>query len=237
MVSPLIVETLNQLDYKVFILLNSLYSEYWDNFFWIITSKEVWIPLYFSIVYVVIAKQRRYGIITILFIFLVILLCDQISTNICKSTFERFRPSHTPELKNIIHLVSEYTGGKYGFISSHAANTFGLAIFTSLLFKNINYSVAIFVWASINSYSRVYLGVHFPGDIFGGIIVGSLIGIVVYRLYLALECKYKLVSCSIQIKRNEKSFWFLNNIKVISYTLLLTLCVILLVAKVILGLH
>jgi undecaprenyl-diphosphatase len=139
--------------------------------------------MYLIIVAYIVYKFRWKAIITLIFIALVVTLADQISVKAFKEVFERLRPCHTPELQDIVHLVKNKCGGKYGFVSSHAANTFGVAFFLSLFFKNRNFSIFIFIWASVVSYSRIYLGVHYPFDVLGGAALGAVIGYLVYLLY------------------------------------------------------
>ena len=110
-------------------------------------------------------------------------LADQISVKVFKEGFERLRPSHNPEIKDLIHTVKGYRGGQFGFVSSHAANTFAMAFFTSKLFRNRYYSWFIFIWAAVVSYSRIYLGVHYPLDIIGGALLGMLLGYLVFIPY------------------------------------------------------
>lgn len=98
-----------------------------------------------------------------------------------KPFFARPRPSHEPGLAGLLHLVNGYKGGAYGFASSHAANTFGVAMFIYLLFRSrYAWISAIFVWAAVMSYTRIYLGVHYPGDIFAGALVGSACGVAAF---------------------------------------------------------
>lgn len=181
-----IIQTLIDLDKELLLLLNSFFTPYFDNFFWMFTSKEVWIPLYLTIAYVIFKNHGLRGLITMLTIGLLITLCDQISTNIFKEGFERLRPSHDPELEYLVHLINDKRGGMYGFVSSHATNSFGLAMFTSLIFRNKTYSFFIFTWAIVNSYSRIYMGVHFPGDIIGGFLLGIILGRIVFGIYLRI---------------------------------------------------
>lgn len=177
------LELLNNLDTQLFIFLNGINSPFWDVVMKWISGSKSWIPMYLVIVAYIVYKFRWKAIITLVFIALVVTLADQLSVKAFKEVFERLRPCHNPELQDIVHLVKNKCGGKYGFVSSHAANTFGVAFFLSLFFKNRNFSIFIFVWASIVSYSRIYLGVHYPFDILGGATLGAIIGYLVYLLH------------------------------------------------------
>jgi len=189
-----LIDSLIQLDKELLLFLNSFHNGYWDNFFWMFTSKEVWIPLYLTIAYVIFKNHGARGLVTMLAITLLIVLCDQISTNVFKHGFERFRPSHDEDLKYMVHLINGKRGGLYGFVSSHSTNSFGLAMFTSLLFRNRTYTVFIFIWAAINAYSRIYMGVHFPGDIIGGFLLGIILGRIVYGIYLRVVPRFVVIS-------------------------------------------
>ncbi|MGQ1891133.1 phosphatase PAP2 family protein [Thermophagus sp. OGC60D27] len=186
------METIIQFDQELLLYLNSFTSPLFDNFFWVITSKIIWVPMYLTLLYVIFKDQGKKGIITLLALTLLIVLCDQISTNIFKEGFERLRPSREPALSGLVDLLNGKRGGKYGFVSSHATNSFGLAVFSLLLFRNRWYSIFILFWATLNSYSRIYMALHYPGDIMGGLILGSLLGWFVFWLYTKVSKRFTI---------------------------------------------
>jgi undecaprenyl-diphosphatase len=173
------LDTLLKWDSQLFLFLNGLHSPFWDPIMLFASGKLSWVPLYLLLIYFI---ARKYGWKTLwwlLSITLLIVATDQVSAGIFKNTFQRLRPCHTPELQGLMHLVGK-CGGKFGFISSHAANTFGVAVFLSFLFKNRWVTYSLLLWAAFVSYSRIYLGVHFPGDVLCGAIVGAGIGIAIW---------------------------------------------------------
>lgn len=182
------------LDKQWLLLINSMNSQFGDVFFYIFTQTITWIPLYVLMAWAFFKHQGAKGIVSLLFIALVITICDQIASSVFKELFERYRPSHDPVLKNLVHLVAGKRGGLYGFFSSHAANSFGLAFFTILIFKNNLYTAAILIWAILNSYSRIYLGLHYPGDILGGFICGLVVALLMYQLYLLVLPRFVVIS-------------------------------------------
>lgn len=183
------VEFLTYWDTQLFIFLNGIHSPFWDKVMWWISGSKSWIPFYILIIGVIIYQKRKKALIVLLFIALLVFLTDQLSVHLFKNVFERLRPCHTPDLQDIVHLVKNKCGGKYGFVSSHAANTFGIATYLAYLFKNRAFGIFIFIWAAVVSYSRIYLGVHFPLDIICGGLLGFLIGFIVYIGYYFTEKK------------------------------------------------
>lgn len=166
-------------------------SLFWDGFMWVATSTYIWIPLGVMLLYVIFKNNIvKEAFLIIIAFALVITLADQIASGICKPLFQRFRPTQDPEMMYLVDVVNNYRAGRYGFISSHAANTFGVAVFVSLLIRHKLLSIILFIWASLNAYSRIYLGVHYPGDILFGTLDGCLIGWGVYVLYKWIQTKW-----------------------------------------------
>ena len=172
---------MNALDHRLLVYLNSLNSPFWDKIMWFITGKPEWIPLYLFVIWLFWRKYRSKVWIPVLLAVLGLVLSDQISVLI-KNLVQRFRPTHDPSLEGMLHIVNNYRGGMYGFVSSHAANTFAFAALSASILKNRWFTVFIFIWAVVVSYSRIYLGVHFPGDVVCGALVGLVSGFGLYFL-------------------------------------------------------
>ncbi|MDA3778996.1 MAG: phosphatase PAP2 family protein [Bacteroidales bacterium] len=178
------LEIIKNLDTNLFVFLNSINSPFFDQVMWLLSAKETWYPLYLIIIAYIIYKYKKKSIILLISIAILITLADQTSVHLFKEVFQRFRPCHNPQIQDIVHLVNNKCGGKYGFVSSHATNVFSLALFLSFIFKNKFFTIGIFFWATIVSYSRIYLGVHYPLDILGGAALGSILAYIIHKFYL-----------------------------------------------------
>jgi undecaprenyl-diphosphatase len=136
--------------------------------------------LYLSVLYVVIKQWKNEAVWIVLALVLCIVISDQVASGLIKHLVQRLRPSHNESLNAVIHLVNGYRGGMYGFVSSHASNSIGFALLSSLIFRQKLYVYVLFLWAVVTSYSRIYLGVHYPLDILGGDVVGVLSALLCY---------------------------------------------------------
>jgi undecaprenyl-diphosphatase len=156
-----------EIDKNLLLAINHHHSEWLDFFMWWFSDRFIWIPFYALIVGMIIYHYRMKSALILLMITLAVILSDQLASGIFKPLFKRLRPSHEPGLEEMLHYVNNYKGGTYGFISSHALNSF--SVFFYILFtigKRMKWiPVSLFIWVMLLSYSRVYLGVHYPSDI------------------------------------------------------------------------
>lgn len=182
------METLLELDKKLFLELNGYHNPWLDQIMMFLTSTTAWIPLYLFLLYLLVKNYRKEVWMVLLAVTLTILFADQVTSSLIKPFFERLRPSQDPGLEGLVHIVNKYKGGKYGFASSHAANTFGIATLMWLTLKTYRPWIGLlFLWAFCVGFTRIYLGVHYPGDILTGQFIGFLSALASYYLFLLLK--------------------------------------------------
>tara|TARA_R110001592_G_scaffold342014_3_gene631528 strand:- start:1676 stop:2254 length:579 start_codon:yes stop_codon:yes gene_type:complete len=179
------IEIINQLDIDILLWLNGSHTKFWDEVMWFATGKYTWLPFYMILTFMLIWKYKKDSILMILLIALLITMSDQLASGIFKPFFERLRPSHSPYLAGKLHLVNDYRSGRFGFISSHAANVFSLAFYLTLVARDkLKWIPFVLIpWATFVSVSRVYLGVHYPTDIIVPTILSVPIAWIVARIY------------------------------------------------------
>lgn len=192
-----LIEKIEQIDRQLLFAVNGANSPLFDTIMWWISKPAFGIPFYLLFVFLL---YKHFGWKSALIIVLstgaAVGLADLSAKYLFKEMFERFRPSQNFEIKEQLHYVNDYHGGMYGFVSSHAANMFSIAMLLGLwLKKKIRYSLHFtLIWAALIGYSRVYLGVHYPSDVLCGALLGISIAFLIYKVI----SKVKLINFSIK---------------------------------------
>jgi undecaprenyl-diphosphatase len=186
------IEELIEIDKKILVFLNGFHSPGLDPVMLLITKTFFWIPLYAVLIFLLFKNYRKEAWFILIGAAITILLCDQITSTFMKPFFARLRPSQDPSMQSLLHFVDGYRGGLYGFASGHAANTMGVAFFVWLTMRSIYRWIGlIFIWAIVMTYTRIYLGVHYPGDILVGGIIGLFCGWIGFKASETLRKRYK----------------------------------------------
>ena len=193
------LERLVHIDTEILLAINGWHAPWADRMMWIVSAKETWIPLYLLLIGLLVWRYRKPAmtsvkwlqkvpvcVVVIVVIGLAVGAADFIASGILKDLVARPRPTRVPELEGVLHLVNGYRSGQYGFVSSHAANTMACGLLFSLIWRKKIATVGMMLWVAVNCYSRMYLGVHYPLDILGGLIVGALMAVVAYQVLLKL---------------------------------------------------
>jgi len=183
------LEKLLEIDRDVFVFLNSLGSESFDPFWEFITRQVSWIPVFAIILYLAFKRLGwRHAILLILMVAVLIALTDQ-TTNLIKNTIQRLRPVNTPEIAGFIRAVQHRSS--FSFVSGHASTSMAVTIFLfRVLRPYLKYMWLFFIWPLVFAYSRIYLGLHYPGDILMGYLLGVITSFLVLKLYIYLRDRY-----------------------------------------------
>ena len=178
------IDSLSALDSQLTVAMNSLHNAYFDQFMYLFSNKWIWVPMYATILIILYKRYNiKAAVLFLVAIALTITITDQLCASIIRPIFERMRPANPDEpLSQVIHVVNGYRGGPYGFPSCHAANSFALASFLALMRRRWLFGGVVFLWAALNAYSRLYLGVHFAGDLVVGAVIGSMVGFGLFAI-------------------------------------------------------
>lgn len=175
---------LSDIDARLLLIVNGAHSPFFDSVMWCISGRWIWVPFYAVLAYLLFRRMSwKRASICLVTIGLIILAADQTCATLIRPEIGRLRPANLNNpLSSFVHVVNGYRGGRYGFPSCHASNTFALAVFMSLVIRHKWFTVMMFSWAFVVSYSRMYLGVHYFGDLFCGATIGSLFAVLFYYL-------------------------------------------------------
>ena len=192
------IEALKEWDTKLFLYINSKHNGFFDVIMYWASDKLFWLPFYAFLLYIVIRQFKRKSIIVLLHIAALIAASDQLASDLIKNTVKRLRPSHEASLQSLIHLSKAGAGGRYGFISSHASNSFALFAFLSIILPHSYWPLkyVLLFWAALVAYSRIYNGVHYPADVLVAAVLGSLLAWLFSKLYFYIEEKQTIKSQS-----------------------------------------
>lgn len=186
------IEYLNDIDADALLAVNGLHDLFQDAFWWLLTAKWSSALLLLALLWILLHQNRRHALLVLAMLALAVVFADQVSSGLIKHLVERLRPTHDPSLESMVHVINGYRGGMYGFVSSHAANYCALAMLISLVMRHRLVTISMFTWTLLQCYSRMYLGVHYPGDIIGGLAVGLLAGWLVWQLMRWIERRWHL---------------------------------------------
>jgi len=172
------LEAIKNLDENLFLFLNAFHNQFFDQLMWLFSEKLFWVPLYIWFLWMLYQRFPKHFWTVLVAVTLMIVVSDQLC-NLAKESIMRLRPSQEPHLQKLIHIVNEYRGGMYGFYSGHASNAFAVAFFIIIILAGKRkYIIPVSLsYAILTAYSRVYLGVHYPGDILTGALMGTFLGL------------------------------------------------------------
>jgi undecaprenyl-diphosphatase len=181
--------TLISFDKELLLAVNGSASLFLDGLVKTLTTAATWIPLYLAMFYLVLKNNdsTKKILLIVACAALCVLIAGSLDDLVVKPLVARWRPSRDPEIGILVDTVNGYRGGRYGFFSAHAGNTFSIAVFFSLLIRSRLLTFFLIGWSFVNCWTRLYLGVHFPGDILVGLLWGGFVGMSVYFLYVRVS--------------------------------------------------
>ncbi len=219
------ISDLVAVDKQWLLAVNGSESLYLDRLVHILTTAATWIPLYISLFYLVIHNNEnvRKVMCVVAAAGLCVLFAGTVDDTIVKPLVARWRPTRDPEIGMLVDVVDGYRGGDYGFFSAHAANTFSIAIFFCWLVRSRLLSIGLIIWSLINCWTRMYLGVHYPGDILVGLLWGFIVGSLVYLIYYKVSKRVSTVNTRFVTAKFTSTGYLRTDIDIPIMVLILTL--------------
>ena len=201
------LQWLIDLDRRMLLALNGSDSLFLDGVMKIYTTTVVWVPVALVLLFIVLKNNTpRTALLTVIAVALVIVATDQVSSHLIKPLVGRLRPCNDPAIMHLIDTANGYRSGGYSFTSSHACNSFGIFAIVSLIIRHRGLSLTLLLWAIINSFSRIYLGVHYPGDILCGALLGAAIGLLIYLVYSFIHKRVEKTSVRITANYTQSGY-------------------------------
>ena len=174
---------INQLDHTLTLLINGSDSIFWDNVMYTVTNTFSWSMVIVALLVIIFKNNSiKNTLIILLTIALLIFVADRICSGLVKPMVARWRPAQDPQLMYMVDVVRGYRGGRFGFFSGHACNTMCMAVFLSMLFRSAKVTLVLIFWSLTTTFTRLYLGVHYLGDVCVGWCVGVMLGLLFYYL-------------------------------------------------------
>lgn len=218
------LESLIQFDKELLLKINGSDSVFLDSLVMTLTDGITWIPLYLALLYIVFKNNESYVQVMLIIAAaaICVVLAGTLNDTFVKPGVARPRPTHDIQIGELVDIVDGYRGGHYGFFSSHAANTFSIAVFFSLLVRSKILTIMLVAWSLTNCWTRMYLGVHYPGDILCGLLWGGTVGTLVYSVYVMLYKKISNKTKYISSQYTSTGYMY-NDIDLVICVLVLTL--------------
>ncbi|MBQ8466765.1 MAG: phosphatase PAP2 family protein [Prevotella sp.] len=215
--------SLIEFDKQLLLSVNGSESLFLDGLVKTLTTASTWIPLYGALLYMVIKNNDRAQKVLMIVgaALLCVFLAGSLDDMFVKPMVARWRPSHDPAIGMYVDIVNDYRGGSYGFFSAHASNTFSIAIFFALLVRNRIFTVSMVLWSLVNCWTRMYLGVHYPGDILVGLLWGGLVGTAVWYLHLLVTRQFTTTKTYISTQYTSTGY-DIQDLNVVISVLLMT---------------